>query len=58
MLPRRLLNARDIALKRFLAEADAAEAKITHKSAWATALVAATHRSRRELRLAISLNNH
>ena len=57
-LPGRLLNARDIAFERFLAEADAAEVEIAHEAAWATALEATTDRTRRELRCAVRFGDH
>lgn len=42
-LPRGLLNARDIPLERFLAEADAAKIEIAYKTARTTALEAAPY---------------
>ena len=57
-LPGRLLHARDVALERFLAEADTAEIEIAHEATWATALEATTNRTRRELRRAVCFHNH
>jgi len=57
-LPRGLLYARDVALKRFLAEADAAKAEIAHEAAWAAALEATTNDPRFELRGAVRLHYH
>ena len=57
-LPGRFLNSRDVALKSFLAEADAAEVEIAHKATRAAALEATSHRPRREFRLAARLYDH
>ena len=57
-LPGRFLNARNIAFERLLAEADAAQVEITHKTARAAALGTAAHGARTKLRFSIGLYDH
>ena len=57
-LPRRFLNARNVAFKRFFTEANAAHVEVTHKSAWATTLEAATNNPTFEFRLALRFHDH
>jgi len=57
-LPRRLLDARDVPLERFLAEADAAQIEIAHEATRAAALEASTDHARSELRRAVCLDDH